>query len=124
MRATCIFFVAVLMSLSLSFAQERAPSGKGQGGSDVQVIFACTFESPGMAYSMVETILRNYVQNGIEGGGYALSDHGQFCFAKSGKVSNPDYLRQAATIGRRDGIVYYAIRFNDETAVGAIARIK
>lgn len=124
MRRVVAFCILVLSSLSLSYAQDRTSSGKGQAGGEVQVIFACSFESPGMAYSMVETILRNYVQNGIEGGGYALSDHSQFCFAKSGKVSNPDYLRQASAIGRRDGIVYYAIRFNDETAVGAIARAR
>lgn len=124
MKAVLTFFLLALFGLSNSFAQERASSGKGQAGGEVQVIFACSFESPGMAYSMVETILRNYVQNGIEGGGYALSDHSQFCFTKSMKVSNPDYLKKAAAIGRRDGIVYYAIRFNDETAVGAIARVK
>lgn len=124
MRRVVAFCILVLSTLSLSYAQDRTSSGKGQAGGELQMIFACSFESPGMAYTMVETIQRNYVQNGVEGGGYALSDHSQFCVTKSGKVSNPEYLRQSVAIGRRDGIVYYAIRFNDETAVGAVGRTK
>lgn len=122
MRHAIYALALLVLAISSAYAQSKVQTGvgKNQQGAEMQILFTCSVESPGAASAMSETVMANYVQNGAEMGGYALADHQAYCQRKSGKIANPEYVKRARLVGRKDGIAYYVIDFNPEMAVGAI----